>query len=59
MGCEMCNVLLAEYKRRVHVFTHEVLNARGASGPDAELAAEEVDSLQLACQDARLVLMDH
>jgi hypothetical protein len=45
MGCEMSNVLLAEYKRTVHVFTHEVLNTRGASGPDEKLAAEEVDRL--------------
>jgi len=59
MGCETCNALLAEYKRRVNVFMNEVLKSRGALGPDAKLATGEVDRLQLACQNARVVLMEH
>ena len=33
MACETCNVLLAEYKRLVHIFVDEVLKTQGAVGP--------------------------
>jgi len=59
MKCETCNTLVAEYKRRVKVLTNEVLKNKGASGPDATLAAGQLDRLHLNCQDAREALITH
>ena len=41
MACETCNVLLAEYKRLVHIFVNEVLKTQGAVGPDAKLTLSD------------------
>ena len=59
MQCETCNALVAEYKRRVKVFTTEVLKTRGAVGPDATLATRDLNLLELNCQDAREAIVAH
>jgi hypothetical protein len=59
MVCETCNSLVAEYKRRVKLFTDEVLKTPGALGHDATLAAKQLDLLQLKCQDAREAVVTH
>jgi hypothetical protein len=59
MGCETCNTLVVEYKRRVKLFTDEVLKTRGALAHDATFAAKQLEFRQLKCQDAREAVVRH
>jgi hypothetical protein len=59
MVCERCNLLLAEYKRKVDAFVNEVLKLREAFGPDAKLTAKEADRLRLKSHAARDALLEH
>ena len=59
MDCKICDALLADYKRSVHVFVNAVLTFREAAGDDSTMSVEEADRLQLKCKDARDALNAH
>jgi hypothetical protein len=59
VDCETCNALLAEYRHAVGVFKDAVQNGAGATGPDSQLAGEEVVRFSKACQDAGDALIEH
>ena len=62
MNCKTCDILLAVYKRSVHVFVTTVLTFltfRQAEGDDSTMSVEEVDRLQLERKDAHDALVTH
>src|SRR6516225_4616216 len=59
MECKTCDALLADYKRRVGLFTNAERGFRGLLGDEFPMALKELKRLKQACKDADDALIEH